>query len=68
MPDAHAAEYSMQDRVSPKEWAERVDLAALYRLCARHGMTDLTYTHLSARVPGTKMCSSSIPMASCSSR
>ncbi len=52
MPDSHAAEYSIQDRVSPEEWAIRVDLAALYRLCARHGMTDLTYTHLSARVPG----------------
>ena len=52
MPDSHAADYSMQDRVGPEEWAIRVDLAALYRLCARHGMTDLTYTHLSARVPG----------------
>ena len=52
MPDSHAAEHSMRDRVSPEEWAVRVDLAALYRLCARHGMTDLTYTHLSARAPG----------------
>ena len=52
MPDSHPADTSMQGRVSPEEWAVRVDLAALYRLCARHGMTDLTYTHLSARAPG----------------
>ena len=30
----------------------RVDLAACYRLAARFGMTDLIYTHISARVPG----------------
>jgi len=29
-----------------------VDLAALYRLCARAGMSDLIYTHITARVPG----------------
>ncbi len=52
MPDSHAIDHSMQDRISPEEWAVRIDLAALYRLCAQHGMTDLTYTHLSARVPG----------------
>ena len=52
MPDAHVAHVSMQERVSPEEWAVRTDLAACYRLAARHGMTDLTYTHISARVPG----------------
>ena len=31
----------------------RVDLAACYRLIAHYGMTDLIYTHISARVPGT---------------
>lgn len=31
----------------------RVDLAACYRLVARHGMTDLIYNHITARVPGS---------------
>ncbi len=35
------------------EWAVRCDLAALYRLADRYGMSDLIYTHISARVPGT---------------
>jgi ribulose-5-phosphate 4-epimerase/fuculose-1-phosphate aldolase len=43
---------SVKDQVSAEEWALRLDLAALYRLAARHGMTDLTYTHFSARIPG----------------
>jgi ribulose-5-phosphate 4-epimerase/fuculose-1-phosphate aldolase len=34
------------------EWKVRVDLAACYRLAAHFGMTDLIYTHISARVPG----------------
>ncbi len=36
------------------EWAARVELAACYRLIAHFRMTDLVYTHISARVPGTK--------------
>jgi ribulose-5-phosphate 4-epimerase/fuculose-1-phosphate aldolase len=43
---------SVKDQVSEEEWALRLDLAALYRLAAKHGMTDLTYTHFSARIPG----------------
>ncbi|MFA5120962.1 MAG: class II aldolase/adducin family protein [Zavarzinia sp.] len=43
---------SVPPRVSPEEWAVRRDLAALYRLVAHFGMTDLIYTHISARVPG----------------
>jgi len=39
-------------RHDPADWAVRVDLAACYRLAARFGMTDLIYTHISARVPG----------------
>ena len=35
------------------EWRTRVELAACYRLSARFGMTDLIYTHMSARVPGS---------------
>ncbi|MGI9335990.1 MAG: class II aldolase/adducin family protein [Gammaproteobacteria bacterium] len=38
--------------MSEDEWRARVDLAACYRLAAHHGMSDLTATHISARVPG----------------
>src|SRR4051812_10634232 len=38
--------------VSPQEWKIRCDLAALYRLVAHFRMTDLIYTHISARLPG----------------
>jgi ribulose-5-phosphate 4-epimerase/fuculose-1-phosphate aldolase len=43
----------VRDRVSVEEWQARVDLAACYRLTALYGWTDLIYTHISARVPGT---------------
>lgn len=43
---------SLKDKVSSEEWQTRVDLAAAYRLCEQYDMTDLTGTHLSARVPG----------------
>ena len=46
------AKSSLQQRVSEEEWQVRVDLAACYRLAAHFGMTDLIYTHISARVPG----------------
>lgn len=36
----------------PDEREIREDLAAAYRLIALHGMTDLVFTHLSARLPG----------------
>lgn len=42
----------LQQRVSPEEWEARVNLAACYRLAAHFRMTDLIYTHISARVPG----------------
>ena len=42
---------SLQNRVSEEEWSVRVDLAACYRLAAHFAMTDLIYTHISARVP-----------------
>ncbi len=45
---------SLRDRVSPDEWATRVDLAACYRLVASFGWEDLILTHISARVPGTE--------------
>ena len=43
---------SVRERVSTEEWAVREDLAACYRLAAHFRMTDLIYTHISARVPG----------------
>jgi ribulose-5-phosphate 4-epimerase/fuculose-1-phosphate aldolase len=53
MPEAlKLATPSVRDRVSAQEWETRVDLAACYRLAAHYRMTDLIYTHISARVPG----------------
>jgi ribulose-5-phosphate 4-epimerase/fuculose-1-phosphate aldolase len=43
---------SIQDQVSPDEWALRVNLAAAYRLVALYGWSDLVFTHISARIPG----------------
>jgi ribulose-5-phosphate 4-epimerase/fuculose-1-phosphate aldolase len=43
----------VRNRVSPEEWAVRVDLAAAYRLVAHFGWDDLVFTHISAKVPGT---------------
>jgi ribulose-5-phosphate 4-epimerase/fuculose-1-phosphate aldolase len=43
---------SLRDKVSPEEWAVRVDLSACYRLVARYGWEDLVFTHITARVPG----------------
>jgi ribulose-5-phosphate 4-epimerase/fuculose-1-phosphate aldolase len=42
----------LRERVSPEEWAVRVDLAAAYRLVAHFGWDDIIFTHISARVPG----------------
>jgi len=47
------AKKSVRDKVSDAEWQKRVDLAACYRLVAHYGWTDLIFTHISARVPGT---------------
>ena len=47
------ADTSLRKRVSAAEWQARVELAACYRIAARFRMTDLIYTHISARVPGT---------------
>src|SRR6187397_1274475 len=50
--NVHKLTPSVRDRVSAGEWETRVDLAACYRLAAHFRMTDLIYTHISARVPG----------------
>ena len=42
----------VRERVGAEEWQVRVDLAACYRLIAHYGMTDMIYTHITARVPG----------------
>jgi ribulose-5-phosphate 4-epimerase/fuculose-1-phosphate aldolase len=43
---------SVQDKVAPEEWSQRVALAAAYRLVAHFHWDDLIFTHLTARVPG----------------
>ena len=43
---------SLKEVVSAEEWQLRVDLAAAYRLVAAYGMSDLVFTHVSARIPG----------------
>src|SRR2546426_11946576 len=43
---------SLRDKVSPEEWAVRVDLAACYRLLVRYGWEDLVFTPITMRVPG----------------
>jgi len=47
------ADTPLSKRVDAAEWHARVDLAACYRIAAHFRMTDLVYTHISARVPGT---------------
>lgn len=44
------ARKSVKDKVSAEEWETRVELAACYRLVDLYGMSDLTGTHISARV------------------
>jgi ribulose-5-phosphate 4-epimerase/fuculose-1-phosphate aldolase len=51
-PVGHLTIPSRKNDVSPEEWQTRVDLAALYRLSALFGYSDLIFTHLTARVPG----------------
>ena len=48
----NSPEKSLRERVSAEEWEARVNLAACYRFAAHFRMTDLIYTHISARVPG----------------
>ena len=42
---------SLRSQVSEAEWQTRLELAACYRLMAHTGVFDLTYNHLSARLP-----------------
>ena len=43
---------SLKGKVPDDEWQARVELAAFYRLVAKHKWDDLVGTHISARVPG----------------
>ena len=43
---------SVQQRVSPEEWALRVDLAAAYQVFAMLGWTHLIHTHITVKAPG----------------
>jgi ribulose-5-phosphate 4-epimerase/fuculose-1-phosphate aldolase len=45
---------SRKGTVSDEEWNARVDLAACYRLVADFGWSDLVFTHITSRVPGTE--------------
>jgi ribulose-5-phosphate 4-epimerase/fuculose-1-phosphate aldolase len=45
---------SLEGVVSAEEWQLRCDLAACYRLVASYGWSDLVFTHISARLPGTE--------------
>jgi len=44
---------SLKHRCSAEEWQARIDLAACYRLVASFGWSDLVFTHITSRVPGT---------------
>ena len=46
------AKVDSSGKYSPEEWEVRVALAACYRLAVHFKMTDITLTHLTARVPG----------------
>jgi ribulose-5-phosphate 4-epimerase/fuculose-1-phosphate aldolase len=43
---------NQRSKFSEAEWETRCNLAALYRILHKLRMTDLIYTHMSARVPG----------------
>src|SRR5690606_23532733 len=43
----------IREHVGEAEWSARVQLAAVYRLLHRYGMTDLIYNHATLRVPGS---------------
>ena len=50
--NVHAKPAAGFDGVSDAEWQARVDLAAVYRLCAHYGWGDVIYNHCAMRVPG----------------
>jgi ribulose-5-phosphate 4-epimerase/fuculose-1-phosphate aldolase len=51
---ASPIEFPRRNEIDPAEQRVRIDLAACYRLVAHYGMDDVVYTHITARVPGTR--------------
>ena len=49
---ARKSSSSVRDQVSAEEWELRCQLAAAHRLVAHHSIVDMTYNHISSRVPG----------------
>ncbi len=49
MPDTDLA--GVRAQVSQAEWHARLDCAAVYRLLAIYGMSDLVYNHVTLRIP-----------------
>jgi ribulose-5-phosphate 4-epimerase/fuculose-1-phosphate aldolase len=52
MPTDVVTRERLGNRIAAEEWRCRVELAACYRLMAHLGVEDLTYNHISARIPG----------------
>lgn len=52
LPQMNQASRATPNNISIEEWNARVDLAAVYRLCADRGWSDVIYNHCSMRVPG----------------
>ena len=48
----HAATRAARPRISAAEWQARCELAAAHRLVAHFVFVDMTYNHISLRVPG----------------
>jgi ribulose-5-phosphate 4-epimerase/fuculose-1-phosphate aldolase len=48
----HAATRAARPRISAAEWQARRELAAAHRLVAHFMFVDMTYNHISVRVPG----------------
>ncbi len=48
----HAATRAARPRISAVEWQARCELAAAHRLIAHFVFVDMTYNHISVRVPG----------------
>ena len=45
---------SVRDRVSPEEWAARVELACAYRIAGHHGWNHMVFNHISYKILGSK--------------
>lgn len=52
LPQIASEKHPVKAIVDEAEWQARVELAACFRLIARFGMSDLTYNHITVRVPG----------------